>query len=188
MAMSGTQRQLISDTVGWVAIAGMLFYTGSHFDQIRTYVAERAGGPAAVDELKPAVTPEAAETPRSTDGVELAADRAGHYAATIEVNGRRAEALIDTGATLILLTYEDARRAGIFLRDSDFTLRSSTANGISKAAPVTLERVTIGSITVRDVEAAVAQPGRLHINLLGMSFLQKLRSFEIHSGHLILKD
>ena len=191
MAMSGSQGQLVVDMAGWCVIAGMLFYVGSHFEDVRAYVSDRAGLAApttAKAALKPTTVAALAEEPRSTDGVELQADRAGHYAASIEINGRSTEALVDTGATLVLLTYEDAQRAGIFVREADFTMRSRTANGTAKAAPVVLERVAIGSIIVRNVEAAVAEPGRLHVNLLGMSFLQKLRSFEIHSGRLLLKD
>ena len=87
-----------------------------------------------------------------------------------------------------MLTYEDAQRAGVFLRDRDFTMQMQTANGIAKAAPVTLERVTIGSITVRNVQAGVAEPGLLRTNLLGMSFLKRLNKFEIRSGTLILQE
>ena len=88
----------------------------------------------------------------------------------------------------MVLTYEDAERSGIFLRPADFIWSTQTANGTAKVAPVTLERVSVGNITVRGVQAAVAEPGKLHVNLLGMSFLQKLRSFEVHSGRLVLKD
>lgn len=189
MAMSGSQGQLVVDVAGWCVIAGMLFYIGTHFEDVRAYVSDRAGlvSPSTAA-LKPSTVSSAPEESRPTDGVELRADRAGHYAASIEINGRSTEALVDTGATIVLLTYEDAQRAGIFVRDADYTMRSRTANGTAKAAPVTLDRVAIGSIIVRNVEAAVAEPGRLHVNLLGMSFLQKLRSFEIHSGRLLLKD
>lgn len=124
----------------------------------------------------------------TSEGVELRADRSGHFAASLEINGRPLDAMVDTGATIVMLTYEDAQRAGIHLRDRDFTMPMQTANGIAKAAPVTLERVTIGSITLRNVQAGVGEPGLLRSNLLGMSFLKRLSKFEIRSGTLILQE
>jgi aspartyl protease family protein len=64
----------------------------------------------------------------------------------------------------------------------------STANGVARVAPVTLDRITIGDITVRDVPAAVAEPGRLRTSLLGMTFLNKLSRFDMRSGVLVLQD
>ena len=189
MAFSGSQQQLLSDVVSWCAIAGMLFYVGTHFDDVRAYVADRTGHAKSVTSTSTVkAEPKPADEPKSNGGVELVADRSGQFAATIEINGRRIESLVDTGATLVALTYEDAERAGIYPRDSDFTEQARTANGIAKFAPVILERVAIGPILVRNVKATVAQRGRLHISLLGMSFLQKLSTFEIRSGRLVLKD
>ena len=84
--------------------------------------------------------------------------------------------MVDTGATMVALTYEDAERAGIRLKPSDFTRGVSTANGVTRVAPVTLERVSIGDITVRNVAASVSERGRLQTTLLGMSFLEPARA------------
>lgn len=187
MGLSSTQRHLISDVVGWCALAGALFFVASHFNEVRALVESKVSlAPAASKPSEAALA--ATNTAPSGDGVELRAGANGHFAADIDVNGRRLDALVDTGATIVLLTYEDAARAGIFLRASDFTMSMETANGRAKAAPVTLERVSIGNIVVRNVQAAVAERGRLNVNLLGMSFLQKLRKFEINSGRLLLQD
>jgi aspartyl protease family protein len=192
MSFSGSQRHLVSEVLSWSAIAGMLFYIGTHFNDVRAYVAERSGASvgasAKVETSIDSRTTSAAASSSSGDGVELRGDRNGQFAASIEINGRPVESLVDTGASIVLLTYEDAARAGIYPRDADFTGRAQTANGTSRIAPVVLERVAIGSIMVRDVRAAVAEPGRLSVNLLGMSFLQKLRKFEIKSGRLVLQD
>ena len=94
--------------------------------------------------------------------------------------------MVDTGATIVVLSYEDAERAGIFLNPSDFTQAVTTANGVARIAPVTLDRVTIGDITVRNVPAAVAEPGRLKTSLLGMSFLSRLSRFDMRSDVLVL--
>lgn len=87
---------------------------------------------------------------------------------------------------MVALTYEDAERAGLRLKPSDFTASVSTANGTAAVAPVTLDRVSIGRITVRDVRAAVCERGRLEKTLLGMSFLSRLDRVDISAGRLTL--
>ena len=120
--------------------------------------------------------------------VELKAEAHGHYYASAEVNGRPIDVLVDSGASIVALTYEDAYRAGLSVRDSDYTHRVNTANGPARVAPVTLDRVSIGDITVRNVPAAVSEPGKLGTSLLGMSFLGRLQQIDIRSGVLVLKE
>ena len=124
----------------------------------------------------------------SSGGVELRAGRHGHFETRAEINGRGVEVMVDTGASLIALTFEDAERAGIYVKDSDFTQRTQTANGTARAAPVMLDRVTIGDITVRNVRASVAERGRLHVTLLGMTFLSRLSRTEMRGGTLVLYE
>jgi aspartyl protease family protein len=189
MEFEGRQRHTISEIASWLACAALLFVLAKNFSEVRRLVAETIVG----HQLVTTNTASAAaalrdETSGSRDGVELVADRTGHFAAKLDVNGRDIEALVDTGASIVMLTYDDAQRAGIYLRDSDFTMQMQTANGLSRAAPVMLERVAIGPILVRNVQAGVAERGVLRTNLLGMSFLKRLQSFEIRSGRLVLKD
>ena len=176
--------------MSWLATAAMLFAFAYNLPAIRRAITETvtAHAPATTTAASKSAPDEPRSLASSGEGVELRADRSGHFAANLEINGRPVEALVDTGATIVMLTYEDAQRAGVFLRDRDFTMQMQTANGIAKAAPVTLERVSIGSITVRNVQAGVGEPGLLRTNLLGMSFLKRLNKFEIRSGTLILQD
>ncbi|MBX9682758.1 MAG: TIGR02281 family clan AA aspartic protease [Hyphomicrobium sp.] len=138
--------------------------------------------------------PASAETesdtrPRHDTGdVSLRATSNGHFQSDAEVNGRSIDVLVDTGATLVALTYEDAERAGIYLRPADFTHSVSTANGIAKVAPVTISSISIGSITVRNVQAAVCERGKLQQTLLGMSFLSRLSRVDMRAGILVLQD
>jgi aspartyl protease family protein len=120
--------------------------------------------------------------------VEIEAERNGHFNAEADINGRPIEVMIDTGATMVALSYEDAERAGILLNDNDFTRTVSTANGVARVAPVQLDRVSVGNITVRDVPAAVAERGRLKTSLLGMSFLSRLSRFDMRSGRLVMQE
>lgn len=184
-----TNRHLIGELASWVGTAALLIVVALNFQLIRKTLSD-----AVLPHVLPtsganhATTAVEAEAARAGDGVELHADRSGHFEAHMEVNGRPLEALVDTGATIVMLTYEDAARAGIYLRDADFTMQMQTANGIAKAAPVMLDRLAVGSIMVRNVQAGVGEPGLLRSNLLGMSFLKKLHKFEIRSGTLVLQD
>lgn len=130
------------------------------------------------------------DTFRSEDSgdVSLKATGNGHFESEAEVNGRTIDVMVDTGATLVALTFEDAERAGIFLRPSDFTHSVSTANGVAKIAPILLDRVSIGSITVRNVQAAVCERGKLEQTLLGMSFLSRLSRVDMRAGTLVLHE
>jgi aspartyl protease family protein len=120
--------------------------------------------------------------------VEIRAGRHGHYQANVEINGRAIDVMVDTGATIVALTFDDARRAGVHVRNGDYTQRVNTANGIARVAPVTLERVSIGDITVRNVPAAVSEPGKLATSLLGMSFLARLQRVDMRAGVLVLQE
>ena len=119
--------------------------------------------------------------------VRLSADRGGHYQTDAEINNRIVPVLIDTGATLIALRYEDARSMGLVTSADKFDVRVRTANGEGRAKRVTLRSVTVGTLTVRDVEALVTEQGALATNLLGMSFLKRLARFEVQRGQLVLE-
>ncbi|MEG6510042.1 TIGR02281 family clan AA aspartic protease [Methyloligella sp. 2.7D] len=118
--------------------------------------------------------------------VRIPRDRSGHYATKAAINGRFIDVMVDTGASLVVLTYEDARRAGLSPQSLDFSGRAQTANGVAAVAPVKLKKIALGGIVLYDVPAAVAERGRLHANLLGMSFLGKLKRFQIENGELVL--
>jgi aspartyl protease family protein len=112
-------------------------------------------------------------------GVELKAGFGGHFNTEAEVNGRRIDVMVDTGATIVALTYDDARRIGVTPSPGDYTQRVSTANGVARVAPVTLDRVQIGD---------VIEPGKLSTTLLGNSFLSRLGRYEMRAGRLYMEE
>jgi aspartyl protease family protein len=118
----------------------------------------------------------------------LEADRGGQYAADVEINGQPVRMLVDTGATMVVISYETASRLGLQVFSADYTMRVRTANGVAAVAPVTLREVTLGSIYLGDVQALVAARNAGPIDLLGMSFLRRLASVEQKSGRLILRQ
>lgn len=121
------------------------------------------------------------------EGVEQL-DRAwdGHYRAEADVNGVPMRMMIDTGATMVLLPYESAMRLGFDPDDLSFEQPVTTANGKSAVAPVRIDSIQIGTVTVRNVQGAVAQPGQLHTGLLGMTFIERFREARFGPDRLIL--
>ena len=119
--------------------------------------------------------------------VGIARSGNGHFVVTASVNGASLDMLFDTGATTVVLTPEDAKSSGIELADLTFSQAVWTANGRTTAAPVLLERVQVGSIVVNRVRAVVARPGALRDSLLGMSFMDRIRSWSVTSDRLTLK-
>jgi aspartyl protease family protein len=119
--------------------------------------------------------------------VEVARTSTGDFAVTAQVNGASIAMVLDTGATSVVLTREDAKAAGLPLEILAYTTNIDTANGRTRAAPVTLDRVAIGGLVERSIEALVAQPGQLKVSLLGMSFLNRLQSWEVRGDRLLLR-
>lgn len=119
---------------------------------------------------------------------EIAADGRGHFVFTGRVNGRPLSMLADTGATLVALRASDAKDAGLIVLPGDYTSKVSTAGGIADAARVRLQEIEIGDIRVTDVDALVLSDSQLATNLLGMSFLGRLKAFSIESGRLVLSQ
>ncbi|HEX2728043.1 MAG TPA: TIGR02281 family clan AA aspartic protease [Beijerinckiaceae bacterium] len=117
----------------------------------------------------------------------VSADLAGHFVLHPFVDGRRVRMLVDTGASVVTLSHQDAQALGTRVRPEHFTQRLATANGIIEAAPVRIAEIRVGDIVVRNVEAVVLPDGRLGTSLLGMSFLRRLGGFEISRGQLTLK-
>ncbi|WOS61203.1 retropepsin-like aspartic protease family protein [Sinorhizobium fredii] len=112
----------------------------------------------------------------------------GHFQADATINGEEVSMLVDTGASSIALTYEDAERIGLDPENLGYTLTVMTANGPALAAPVTLEQIAIGPIERRNIRATVAAEGKLDRSLLGMSFLSTLDSLQMRTDELRLRD
>jgi len=188
--MSGSDRSIMPGLFACIVLIGAFVFTVTHVLDRVQQLGRPAGSAALAAAKSDAAGPSDADQTAANSGgaVELTADRFGQFLTQTEVNGLPVDSMIDTGANKVALTFESAERAGIFLRDRDFTLRTSTANGTGRAAPVMLDRVTIGSITVHNVEAMVTERGALRVNLIGMSFLKRLQRVEVRSGRLVLQD
>ena len=184
MALSSGTRSLVGEALSWVVAAGILAVGLTHFTELKALTATALGLEIS-QQTEPATLPAPKASSRK---VEIRAAPNGHFYSQATINGRRIDTLVDTGATIVALTWEDAQRAGLSLRQSDFTARVSTANGTARVAPVRLDRVEIGGILVRNVDATVSEPGRLTTTLLGMSFLSRLNRVDMRQGTLVLAE
>jgi len=119
--------------------------------------------------------------------VEIARGGGGGFSVATQVNGARVAMVLDTGASAVVLTQEAAKAAGLPLEVLNYSVSVDTANGRARAAPVTLDRLSVGGITERSVPALIAQPGQLRTNLLGMSFLNRLESWEVRGDRLMMR-
>jgi aspartyl protease family protein len=159
---------------GGVLIALLVTYASR--DELQT-VLDRAIGDIAVG--RTVVTPE---------GEVVAARRTdGSFMVQGEVNGHETRFIFDTGASTVVLRAENAIALGFKPEALDYSIPVSTANGSALAAPVVIDRLTVGSITERNVRALIARSGVLHANLLGMTFLERLGSYEVRGNRLIMR-
>jgi aspartyl protease family protein len=120
-------------------------------------------------------------------GVMVSRTMDGQFLVRAKVNAANADFIFDTGASTVTLTQRTAMQAGFDTSKLKYSNVIATANGRTRVAPVVLDRMTIGDITEEKVPAMVAQPGSLDSNLLGMSFLNRLSSYEVQNDRLVFR-
>jgi aspartyl protease family protein len=151
------------------------------------------------DKITPATAKAVAAKPAATVAMVTSAssgsrtlsiprDFRGHFATEGRIDGQRIAFMVDTGASVIALNESSAARFGLHPVPNQYTAVVSTANGTIKAARARLDRVEVGGIVVRDVDAMVLPDEALSENLLGLSFLSKLKRFEYANGQLVLEQ
>jgi aspartyl protease family protein len=123
----------------------------------------------------------------SARAVQIPRGQGGEFTLKAKINGVAAPMVVDTGATSVVLTYETAKAAGLPLELLDYDVDVETAGGHTRAARLTLNRLAIGNLVERSVPALVVPHGQMKTNLLGMSFLDRLESWEVRADHLMLR-
>ena len=155
--------------------AGVLGYGVSHL------------GDAGQAQAAPIVMNASASAPTATgQAAQVARADDGHYWADADINGRAVRVLVDTGASVVALTRDDAARLGLRLEPADFSATVVTASGPVRAAAVELQAVAVAGARVDRVEALVVEQGLPH-SLLGMSYLGRLSSFSATPAGLTLR-
>ena len=175
MLFRGRFAEALEAALFWVVIALLLAAGYSYRAELREVgdriVAELMPGHPAVRGLT----------------VEIARGNRGGFQVATHINGARIPMIFDTGASAVVLTQDAAKAAGLPIDFLNYDVNIDTANGRTRAASITLDRVVVGSIIERGVPALIAQPGQLRTSLLGMSFLNRLQSWEVRGDRLLMR-
>lgn len=173
--------QVIRAMVGWAAIILVVAGAYASRDELAGFAGRLVGalvpGVPVSGRLAGEGNPDSVVVTRSGDG---------HFGVRTSVNGVSTTMLIDTGASLVTLSHRDATRVGIDPDALDFAVPIRTANGMMRAASVTLDSLAVGPIEQQNVKALVAPRGSLGQSLLGMSFLDALDSYAISGDRMVL--
>jgi aspartyl protease family protein len=155
-----------------------------------TYMAQTAdrmtAAPALAKTTSGKVSPAIAQT--ASRSLSIPRDARGHFQTEGRIDGQRIDFMVDTGASVIALNEKSAARFGLRPQRGDYNATVATANGTIKAARTRLAMVELGGLIVRDVDAMVLPDEALSENLLGLSFLSKLKRFEYASGKMVLEQ
>ena len=168
--------QALEAAIFWIVIGFVLVFAYTYRGELRMVgdrvMADLVPGRAAI---------------RSAQTVEIVRGRGGDFQVAAQVNGTRVAMALDTGASSVVLTQDAAKAAGLPLEMLNYSVQVDTANGRARAAAVTLDRLAVGDIVERSVPALIAQPGQLRTSLLGMSFLNRLESWEVRGDRLMMR-
>ena len=164
-------------------LAGLLVGLGTVMAQIADRMTPSPALAAATDDATVATT--SASGPRS---VTISSDPRGHFQTEARIEGQRIGMMVDTGASVVALNESSAARIGVRPARNAFTASVSTANGTVKAARTRLAMVQVGDLVVRDVDAMILPDQALSQNLLGLSFLSRLKRFEFANGRMVLEQ
>ncbi len=138
---------------------------------------------AEVNVMRPTLPPVQRSLGRK---VEISVGPHGHFSGDFRLNGRRVEAIVDTGATLVAINVSMARQIGLRIAARDFKYSVETANGKTRAASAIIERLEIGRIRIENVKAVVLDDDALAGALIGASFLNRLSKYQVENGSLLL--
>ena len=166
--------------VGFLLVAGVATYGD------RTSLREVQHAFAAIEDVTGSISGKqhALAAPRE---VQIGRGHAGQFGVQVSINGVTTPMVIDTGASSVVLTYETAKAAGLPLELLDYDVDLETASGHTRGARLTLDRLAIGKLVEHSVPALVVPQGQLKSNLLGMSFLDRLESWEVRADRLVLR-
>jgi aspartyl protease family protein len=144
---------------------------------------------AAIPDPAPVTVAVASPPPPSAGSRAAFIDREadGHYWTRADVGGTQVKFMVDTGASIVALTYFDAQRLGLKPEELDFDSEIRTAGGVTYGAPVTLKSIRVGKVEVEDVNAVILRT-ELEQSLLGMTFLGELHSYEVRQGQMIIRQ
>jgi aspartyl protease family protein len=168
--------------------AALLIGAGTYMAQLADKMTATAAARATTPAQQTAFAAIQDNTQADSRSVSIARDGRGHFQTEGRIDGQRIGFMVDTGASVIALNETSAARIGVRPSQNDYTTQVTTANGKVKAARTRLAMVDVGGLIVRDVDAMVLPDEALSENLLGLSFLSRLKRFEFANGRMLLEQ
>jgi aspartyl protease family protein len=167
-----------------VILAAIMMGLGTFMAQVADKMTPTSASATTAAPRAAAVVP----APTGLRSLAIPRDGRGHFLTEGRIEGQRIGFMVDTGASLVALNESSAARFGLRPSRGDYNATVTTANGTIKAARARLAMVDVGGLIVRDVDAMVLPDEALSENLLGLSFLSKLRRFEYANGQMMLEQ
>jgi aspartyl protease family protein len=164
--------------------AAIMAGLGVFMAQVADKLTPASASPSTVKQTALVATP--AQT--ALRSLNIPRDRRGHFQTDGRIDGQRITFMVDTGASVVALNESSAARFGLRPTPGQYTANVSTANGTVKAARTRIEMLDVGGLIVRDVDAMVLPDDALSENLLGLSFLSRLKRFEYANGQMVLEQ
>jgi aspartyl protease family protein len=178
----GRAGQALRDMLAWSLLGAALFAGYSYRERIVSF------GHQVLGDLLPADSLLRSDSQVDQErSVRIRKRPDGHFMVHTEANGVLMQMLVDTGASTVVLRPEDGRLLGFEVDQLRYVVPVQTANGTTYAASIHLKTLSVGKIRMNNVEALVAKRGALRENLLGMSFLNRLNSYEFSGEYLTLR-
>jgi aspartyl protease family protein len=178
----GRAGQALRDMLAWSLLGAALFAGYSYRERIVSF------GHQVLGDLLPADSLLRSDSQVDQErSVRIRKRPDGHFMVHTEANGVLMQMLVDTGASTVVLRPEDGRLLGFEVDQLRYVVPVQTANGTTYAASIHLKTLSVGKIKMNNVEALVAKRGALRENLLGMSFLNRLNSYEFSGEYLTLR-
>jgi len=190
--MAADMIKLTVDQPGVCGVMRNILITAAIMAGLGTFMAQMADKmtPAPASATTAANKAVPVETPAQAGlrSLNIPRDGRGHFKVDGRIDGQRIGFMVDTGASVVALNESTAARFGLRPTPGEYRANVSTANGTVKAAPARLAMVDLGGIIVRDVDALVLPDEALSENLLGLSFLSRLKRFEYANGTMVLEQ
>ena len=168
-------REILKATVFWGGLGVVLVAGYAYRDELVQ------GGYRVLGALAPGLA-----VTQNDGSILIVRDQTGHFVLDGTANGAKVSFLLDTGASAVVLTHDDALAAGFKDRDLSFTVPVSTANGRALVAPAKIAEIRIGDATFRDIRAFIARDGALESSLFGMTALDRLQRWHIEGDKLVM--
>ncbi|MCC3861593.1 retropepsin-like aspartic protease family protein [Pseudemcibacter aquimaris] len=163
----------------FIFLLGIYFLYQYYGEELLTQISNRPNTASNTQQQPNLGVAHSLRFPRSNDG---------HYWINMNVDNTEINFIVDTGATQLTLSHQDAERLNLYLNENDYTIPVRTAAGMTTVAEITIDRISVGVIELYDVKAFVAREGMLAVSLLGMNFLNRLNRFEFANDTLILEQ